>query len=178
MKRKAIIQLHVDVDLSIPGGAEIESSVQTDVVTMPEFMQNVWSQVSEVIDSKGFVPVLATANRISNLNGGFSLYNTYTYTTDESILKLVLDVRLSDHPAKPNIEKRNQARMRQIIDIFMEVKHGTASAEVLDIYCKANDWGVQIFIGGKKDYNKPVSKFEDMNRILEGKLDRFIQDHA
>lgn len=178
--KEVVIKLNIDMNLYIPSDEITGSSKQNKKkkVEIPSFLRGVSEEIIRILDEEGFQPKRGFSTRFSERNGGFSMYDAYVYELDDYTIRIVLDVRLSDHASKPNLETRSNIRKENMKEVHDEIRVGAATAEVLDVYCKSHDWGIEIFVGGQKEYNKPVTSFEAMERILRGKLQKFVSRYA
>lgn len=188
--KQVILKLNLDIDLYITSVYEDEEVVAssnkskksrtssvTPQVTILEFLTNVNNQVIEILESHGFSLWNNVPRNISQRNGGFAFYDTYAYYSDNVVIKLILNVRMADHPSQPDLETKNKSRIEVLESSVELIKSGQADLEILDIYCKKHDWGVQIFVGGNKEYSAPVTSFESMKLILDGKLRKMISKY-
>ena len=172
-----VAKLKIRIDLFATDVIAASSKIVEDI-TIPEFLKPVNAQIKQIITNSGFESLDGYDTEFSRKNGGFSMYDRYILRTNRSDIRLYLDVRLSDHSSKPDLKSSNQHRISRLEKFYKDIKNGTASAEVLDIYCKDHDWGVQIFVGDNENYNKPVTSFEAMNRILAGKLNKLVRKYS
>lgn len=174
--KTVVVILHIDVELYIPQ-IDIQSSEDPNLIEIPEFLSSIGNNVANIALDKGFHPLYNGTRHISRINNGLSIYSTYTLQDNNLTIKLILDIRIADHPAKPNLETRNKARIEVMKESYPEIKNGTAKPEVLDAYCKKHDWGLQIFVGGDKEYSKPVTSVEGLQRILDGKFSKLVKNY-
>lgn len=110
---------------------------------------------------------------ISKKHGGYSLYQTYVYPGDSSEIRLVIDVRVSDHPSKPDLKTSNDRRIHNIHDSL-----DASNVEVLDIYCKEHNKIMYIYFGKGKNYAKPLTSVEHLKSILTGKLTKLVNKYG
>lgn len=89
----------------------------------------------------------------SNRNGGCSTYREFGWETDDAIVKLVVNLRISDHSAKPSL-----ARMRKntLSDMSKRIPD-SAIPEFSDVYRTTHDWGYMVYVGGDTEYNKGIA---------------------
>ena len=170
------------IKLRLPVYIELTSSVMSSTklapdesADIPDFLQGVGNAIADVISSKGFEPDRRFPFKASKINGGYSLYTTFDIRDEDTKIILDLDIRLSDHPSKPNLKSSVQRSTEKL----QKVNLGNADASVLDIYCKKYGWGVQIYVGTDSDaeYRKPFNSIEAFTRMLNGRLDKVLSKY-
>ena len=141
-------------------------------------VDSVFNAVENLILSKQFEPYTENARRVSILNGGYSLYDTYFLETDAVSIKLIVDTRVSDHESRPNLKESNERRLETLKKVFPEIDKGSAVPALIDTYCKQNQKSLRIYIGGNVDYDKCVDTVESLIAILDARLNKFINKYT
>ena len=173
MKKSIVCKLSISVELDVPSET-VEGSFNTeDDVSIENIVDSFNSAAVQAILSLGFDPKVSNPRHASKLHGGYSLYNTFIISEPSIQFKLLLDIRISDHPSEPDLSRRNQLRETALTDMYPELKSGRARLELLDSYCKSHGWGIQIFIGSS-EYSEPVTSIEAGISILKAKLQKTV----
>ena len=175
-----VIKFNIDISL-YQGEANIAasrkrktSSRNTTEVVIPDILNNVRSKIHEILERYGFSLESGIPRSISTSVLGFSFYDTYRCEMESSDIKLILNVRISNHPAKPDLITRNDIRLEMLEKDVLSLDLPTCKLSLLDVYCKERNWGVEIFIGGNKDYTS-VDSFERMEYVIDGKIRKLVQ---
>lgn len=168
MKKTTFCKLFVEIELDIHSesiAASIQQHSNPELRTVVEgFNDNILRELQGL----GFTELARNPRYVSERNGGYALYNTLVLSESLVQFKVLMDIRVADHPAKPDLPKRNIARTQSLEDSFPELNGDHASLVLFDTYCKQHDWGVQVFIGrtGDDDYAKPIDSLEKAFNIV------------
>lgn len=161
----------LSVILSVIEG-RVAASVQNDDV--PELMQELNTFVRNIVEEEGFSDISSSPNFLSRRNGGWAYYSTFEYCSEQSLIRLCIDVRTADHPSKPNLADKNKKRAE-----ILQNKFGSENDyEVLDMYYKSHSWGAQYFIGKGDQYSDPVTSLTDLGKMLKGKLHKILDKYS
>lgn len=177
MKRNVILKMTLDVNLYTTNESDIVASKKDNVEESEIFISNLKNIIDNILTKYDFEPDVVTPRPIRKET--ISQYQTYILDYMDLSIKMILDLRVSNHPVKPDLQTRNQLKINLMKESYDDVKNGKASAEVLDVYYKKHNWGIQIFIGSTKDsdYNKPVNSVESMKKIIENKIESIIDKY-
>ena len=167
--RYTVAKIVISINLNTKTLAAASQLAPLDTVDMPEFLACVGDIVAKVLNEYNLKPSVDFSNQVSQSKGEYSLYTVYNYIDSNSNIRLLLDIRLSNHSSKPDFaafESRSAKKLKS--NNFLD----SADCKTLDVYCKKHQWGIQIYIGtsGDKTYSKPVTTFESAQRILEGNI--------
>lgn len=184
MRRSLFVKLNVNViiftgnmELLVAKTRKKLASENTEMV-FPDIVKSLQQYILSIAEEEGFELDNAYPNRISIKNGGFAWYGNLIFSQDDVTINLRVDIRVSDHPSQPSLEKKNELRMNAFRELTQELDLPTTDLALLDVYCKQHNWGVQLFIGTNKDkdYTSPVTSFGDFERIVRGKLSKLIKE--
>lgn len=121
----------------------------------------------------GFSLYRIPEKEISNRGGGCSTYRDFKWEDDDVVIKLVVNIRVADHDAKPNL-----ARMRKAtISTLSKQIPDSATAEFSDIYRTTYNWGYMVYVGGDTEYNVGIEyKNTENHKIADRKLKQAIKN--
>ena len=166
------VKLNIGIELYSYAEDALVASGTTSRFDIEHFVNQLNNEIDLLVKSLGF-DSSDLGMRKSRRNGGYSLYQTYLYPGDTSEIRLVIDVRVSNHPSKPDLKTSRNQRIQD-----MKNKLNTSNVDVLDIYCKEHNQTMYIYFGKSTDYAKPVTSVEQLKSILTGKLTKLINKHG
>lgn len=170
MKLSYVGKLKVNIELEIPT-AVTASEEASDA--LKAVLNKFNAEVMGAIEDTGLHGLALNPRHISQINGGYSLYNTFALKEPVVNLKLLTDIRISNHSAKPGIATKHKQRSENLLSMFSNDIDDKANLLVLDGYCEQHDVGVNIYIGQTK-YAAPVHTFSEAANILKKKTAAFI----
>lgn len=148
------------------------------------FIKNVNQEIDSVMKVWNFKRVNPSNANVSELNGGYSTYPRYEFYSEDHVLKLLVEIRISNHESRPDVKQRSETRIH---DLQQEepyrtlVERGIANVEVMDMYCKRSGIKTWIYVATNDKYpDKGVddsNRFEGLKRIIEGRLSKYIDDY-
>lgn len=176
-----VVKLSIDVDF-IEANSDVASStkIKQDVPDdAPDFLRELASGAIQILKNHGFRRYDVIDATRSTLNGGYSLYLVYLLeSSDAATVKLIVDLRTSNHPAKPDYassQKRRKQGLDKIRDAHFNSSVGT---EPLDLSYRNRDWGVQIFVGSTREYSQPVDSIEQALDIFDKKVAKLVEKYS
>ena len=179
--KTTVVKLNIDVDFvevteDVTSSTRIKQDVPDDA---PDFLRELASGAIEILRNHGFRRYDVIDATRSTLNGGYSLYLVYLLeSSDASAVKLIVDLRTSNHPAKPNYTSSYQRRKKGLDKIRDEHFDSNVGTEPLDLSYRERDWGVQIFVGGTREYSQPVDSLEQALDIFDKKVAKLVEKYA
>lgn len=141
----------------------------------PEFLQDVIKDIDLVVSVYGFRPyyneMQFDKSEVSHRNDGWAAYLPYVWLGEDGVIKLIIDVRIADHRSGDVVEKR-KTMIKNMKRKYPEITYEAVDTNTLDTYCKQTNTGTAIFIERKHGgYTESIEDFNQMDRIIEGKLD-------
>ena len=89
------------------------------------------------------------------------------------IIKLVVNFRVSDHRAKPNLSRMREATISELSKRIPK----TATAEFSDVYRANYDWGYMVYVGGDTEYTTGIAyKNGEGIKLADRKLKQAIKN--
>lgn len=180
MKRvRAKLPIFISVVLPVTSSTRLTPNA-ADSSNIPEFLKGVGDVIADVLNNNGFEPDSRFKFSESRLNGGYSLYTTFDYRDRNSQIILDLDIRLSDHPSKPNLTESIKRSQKKLSNKNTDYRLSNVTPAILDIYCKQRDWGLQIYFGTESDidYRTSFDSIESFTRMLNGKITKLVAKYG
>lgn len=172
--RKCIV-CKVPIDLNIYYPVDVAASTNSNN-PIADLIDAFNASIVETMNNIGFSSTVFNPRHISKRNGGYAVYDTFILKEDLVQFKLILDIRASDHPSKPDLVSRNLSREETLSSIYPELRSSNANLALLDTYCKQHDWGIQIFIGGNSEYSNPITSIEKALHVIQAKVKVIVKD--
>lgn len=182
--RTVVSKLIIDAEIfNYPNRIAAASKAAKSSPTAPEVESELRSDIETILSNYGFESRGQFKMRTNKSHGGYSTYQLYFLVTDNMILQLVVDFRISDHTAKPNYKDaaedtlaRNRKKFGE--EIKKEFKVDDFSMEAMDVAFKERDWGIQYRVGGPNDYSTPIEDRDSMLRIVDAKVKKLVDKYA
>lgn len=138
------------------------------------------SHIDSILTSFGFIvdPRFRGQSHIVPQRDGCSLYDYYLFYSDNGVIKVIIDLRVANHKAKPSFEANKQNAEHKVKTNLSVLDISDAQVEYLDVVFKKHDWGLQYFVGGTSDYMQPVDNINQLDSILYGKISKILEKHS
>lgn len=175
MKKSIICKLNIDIELQIPLNIGASSDLDRVEDNIGIIINKLDDSVSLIASNLGFKPLSANPRHISQKNGGYALYSTYMLSENNIQFKLIVDIRVADHPSKPNLAERNTIREDILVNTIPELQSNNSNLALLDMYCKKLDWGIQIYVGKGSEYSEPLTTLESAADVVNAKIKKTLK---
>ena len=176
MKKTTFCKLFVEIELDTHSENIAASTQQHSNPELRTVVEGFNDNILRELRGLGFTELARNPRYVSERNGGYALYNTLVLSEPLVQFKVLMDIRVADHPSKPSLVARNADRTESLEARFPELKGDYASLVLFDTYCKQHDWGVQVFIGRDADleYEQPLSSIESAFNVIISKIERSV----
>lgn len=166
MKRSIVYKLTIDLE----NNSILASSQNSDMKhEVDEFNNDILSKLYSIgLNRDNAFPVA-----ISEVNGGYAVYNKLFLDCKIMKITLLIDVRCGDHPSKPNLVTKSNRRHQ-----FDDDKHSNINyidIDVEDTYCIRTDEGQVVYYVGKgEEYGQPICDKERALDTVVSRIKKFI----
>lgn len=178
MNKTVVVKLDVVVDIF---GATIAAAGTQEPI--PDVLSDLNKCTKDVFNEFGFERSELSDDEPSRRNGGWAFYNIYILVLDNLTVKFLVDVRTADHSSKPALadknKKRKEADERDVTPQLKKQYPGSShiESELMDIYYKKYDGGVQYFIGKGDTYSNPIKSLDRLKSILAAQIKKLIEKY-
>lgn len=133
------------------------------------------SVICDMLAELGIVNESNLPVNISQMNGGYAIYNKFKLHYDIVNAVFLIDVRCGDHDSKPNLPTKTARRLSRDTQIYVDVD--PENIKVDDTYCNMiSDGSFVYYVGEDTHYSKPIEDESVAANIVINRIKTFLSD--